>query len=705
MANKPFLFALIPVYNDEWVIGFSARAALRWCDGIVLLDRGSTDRSMDIIQEIASDHPDQVSILIDYNKDKKDSEILEPMLREAEEKGATHIVVLSAHEILSSNLFRIRDEILGFPEGNAFRIPYIRCWKGFDFHRTDRPFWGGQLIPFAFRSSPTFHYKSSSGSERLPWGPQWIQTSPVREDQGGLLDLENVFWRRSRAKYYWKEMQRVIKKPDWKRKVASGICMLDEANMKIAPIREEWWDGYTDIIGNIDMSEISFYEKEVTRLIERHGSHPFSDIHMPGEAPNNELKNAAIAASIKKQDLRPATSSRVPVSLIEKKVDLPIVAVRGSLAWSGHLYDYSGYGKANREFLFRLANTFHISIPPSELDREPVLIDKYLKSKVDVHRSLFSPDGCPLLRFFGPREESHRGRRICFTMMETYGTHHDLVRLLNQNYDEVWVPTEWNKEIFKQSGVNRELHVVPLGINPFLFYPGKRGPLPEAKLLTTERAGKKEAPEGFLFINTSNPSFRKGLDVIIKSFEDAFAGNPHVALVLAVSYSSLVHCDPFALIPGGAKMCKTKIYVLEGKMTEIEVADMYRSCDAYVTASRGEGWNLPLMEAAACGLPTIAPLAFSHNDFLTEENCFLFNPDGVMTIPGAEKISPWYKDQLFTSYGEKSMKRLSELMREAFENEKLSKEKASRFRDIVLSKYTWDTVSAKAAELLLRNYK
>lgn len=660
---------------------------------------------MDIIQEIANDHRERVSILIDYDKEKKDFQVREPMLREAEKKGATHIVCLSAHEAISSNLFKIRSEILSFQNGSAMHIPYIRCWKGFEFHRTDRPFWGGNLVPFAFKSSPTLHYKMPSGNERLPCGPQWTKAAPLRESDGGLLDLENVFWRRAKAKYYWKEMQRVIKKPEWKRKVASGLCALDEATLKVAPIREEWWDGYTDILGNIDMSETSFYEKEVARLIERHGSHPFSDIHMPGEAVNNELKNAAITASLKKNDLRPAASSRVPIQVIEKTVDLPVSPVRGSLAWSGHLYDYSGYGKANREFLFRLANTFHVSIPPAELDREPVLIDKYMKAKVDVHRSLFSPDGCPYLRFFGPREETHRGRRICFTMMETYGTHQDLVRLLNQNYDEVWVPTKWNLEIFKKSGVDRELHVVPLGVNPFLFYPGKRSPLPEAKLLTTERAGKKEVPEGFLFINTSNPSFRKGIDVIIKSFEDAFSGNPHVALVLAVSYSSLVHCEPFALIPGGAKMCKTKIYVLEGKMTELEVADMYRSCDAYVTASRGEGWNLPLMEAAACGLPVVAPLAFSHHDFLSEENSFLFEPDGVMMIPGAEKISPWYKDQLFTNYEEKSMKKLSFLMKEAFEKEGVAREKASKLRELILSKYTWDIAASKAADLILRNAK
>jgi hypothetical protein len=285
-------------------------------------------------------------------------------------------------------------------------------------------------------------------------------------------------------------------------------------------------------------------------------------------------------------------------------------------------------------------------------------------------------------------------------MMETYGTHPDLVKLLN-GYDEIFVPTSWNKDVFAASGVTSPITTIPLGVNTLIYRPGERAPLPPCTLITTGKAGEKAVPDGFLFVNTSNPSFRKGIDVLVKAFEDAFSGNQNVSLVLCVSYSSLAHCDPFAMIKGGQASCRSKIYALDGKMGEYEMADMYRACDAYVTASRGEGWNLPLMEAAACGLPVVAPDAFSHKEFLTHGNAFLFSPDGSKVIQNAESISPWYKDQAFVNYESASIKRLSDLMQLTSEDRALSNVKAEKLRKTILEKYTWDVAAGHASKRLM----
>jgi glycosyltransferase involved in cell wall biosynthesis len=37
----------------------------------------------------------------------------------------------------------------------------------------------------------------------------------------------------------------------------------------------------------------------------------------------------------------------------------------------------------------------------------------------------------------------------------------------------------------------------------------------------------------------------------------------------------------------------------------IDMPQLYKSADAFVLPSRGEGWGLPLMEAMAMELPTI----------------------------------------------------------------------------------------------------
>jgi len=323
-----------------------------------------------------------------------------------------------------------------------------------------------------------------------------------------------------------------------------------------------------------------------------------------------------------------------------------------------------------------------------------------LKGKVDAHRSTRIRNNSPYLRFFGPRVEKHSGYKVCFTMMETYGVHPSMVSLLN-GYNEIWVPTCWNKEVFENGGVKVPVRTMPLGVNTQLYSPGPRMDLKPARLLTTDNAGELGVPKGFLFINISNPSFRKGIDVIIKAFEDAFGDDLSTALVLCVSYSSLSHCDPFRLIPGGKASCKSRIYVLEGGMTEDEIVDTLRSCDAYVTASRGEGWNLPLMEAAACGLPVIAPKAFSHHEFLTEDNSFMFSPDGFKQIPESFKISEWYRDQLFVNYEAPAISKLAIMMDRVRGDKELREYRAGIFRSEILSKYSWDKVAHQFTDRII----
>jgi glycosyltransferase involved in cell wall biosynthesis len=136
-------------------------------------------------------------------------------------------------------------------------------------------------------------------------------------------------------------------------------------------------------------------------------------------------------------------------------------------------------------------------------------------------------------------------------------------------------------------------------------------------------------------------------------------------------------------------------------MSEDEVADTLRSCDAYVTSSRGEGWNLPLMEAAACGLPVIAPKAFSHHEFLSEENSFMFSHDGLKQIPESFKISEWYRDQLFVNYEAPAISKLAIMMDLVKRDAELRKYRADIFRKEILSKYTWDKVASQFTDRII----
>ena len=66
---------------------------------------------------------------------------------------------------------------------------------------------------------------------------------------------------------------------------------------------------------------------------------------------------------------------------------------------------------------------------------------------------------------------------------------------------------------------------------------------------------------------------------------------------------------------------KCKIYLLHGRLSEEEKNSLYcnERVKALVTLSHGEGFGLPIFEAACNGLPIIAPNWSGHVDFLNHE--------------------------------------------------------------------------------------
>ncbi len=104
------------------------------------------------------------------------------------------------------------------------------------------------------------------------------------------------------------------------------------------------------------------------------------------------------------------------------------------------------------------------------------------------------------------------------------------------------------------------------------------------------------------------------------------------------------------------KDSKIKIYLLHGSMKQAEVASLYKNekISAFISATRGEGFGLPLLEAAAAGLPVIATNWSGHKDFLdlgkwgkvkkTLVDVPQSKIDGTIFVPGAKWAQPDRKD-------------------------------------------------------------
>ena len=362
--------------------------------------------------------------------------------------------------------------------------------------------------------------------------------------------------------------------------------------------------------------------------------------------------------------------------------------------WDGVAVGWSGYAKANRELMLRVAN--HLTV---EYAQALNIIWNHApgEARLDAHKRQKVAHGCPWLRFFGPDVKvSYEGRRrIIYTMMETGAVHPDMVGLINAGFDELWAPTQWNAGTFKDSGVKIPIRTAPLGVDSVSYRPLLGAKLPACTLQSTDRAGDKEIPQGFIFISVGLPSFRKGFDVLSRAFEDAFAGDSDAALVCAVTHSS-----PNAPVFEDCRKMKSRIYSLEGEYDEHQMSRIYNAANAYATASRGEGWNLPLCEAAACGLPVICGDNTSHGE-VAGDLAFMFKSEGQAPVVGAESVSPWYKDVPFTTFGKKSHAELVDQLLTVRGGGPEVRRRASALRKRMIDQWTWDASAAEISRRLL----
>ena len=132
-----------------------------------------------------------------------------------------------------------------------------------------------------------------------------------------------------------------------------------------------------------------------------------------------------------------------------------------------------------------------------------------------------------------------------------------------------------------------------------------------------------ELETDFNFLVSSQWGPRKNIDNTIKWFIEEFH-DQDVGLVAKLNWHNDSINDRMGTerrlknLLSQYKDRKCKVYLLHGSLTDQEVANLYAhpKIKAYVSLTHGEGYGLPLFEAAYHGLPIIAPDWSGHLDFL-----------------------------------------------------------------------------------------
>lgn len=258
--------------------------------------------------------------------------------------------------------------------------------------------------------------------------------------------------------------------------------------------------------------------------------------------------------------------------------------------------------------------------------------------------------------------------KVGFTMLETDGIPGEWVDQCNR-MDEVWVPSKFNVETFRNSGVKVPIKVVPLGVDPKYYYPA-------------EYVGEQN--RRYVFLSVFEWGKRKAPELLLKAFNRAFTGQDNVVLICKITnHNPMIdirhEIDSLELKSGGGK-----IEIFENTdLTEFEMAELYRHADCFVLPTHGEGWGMPILEAMACGVPVIATGWSSQMDFFNEDIGYPINVKGLVE---ADNTNQYY---MGFNWAMPDEEHFIHLMRHVHENRSEAKEKGKLASIQARNKWTW----------------
>lgn len=254
-------------------------------------------------------------------------------------------------------------------------------------------------------------------------------------------------------------------------------------------------------------------------------------------------------------------------------------------------------------------------------------------------------------------------------------------------------PSRWSRDRIVEFGFPEEkVHVIPHGVDTAIF-----SPLPPEER-ATNRVALGIAEDETLFVNVGGMFWNKGTDLVLRAFAQLHAQGCRVRLILKdmrdvygvtveQRLAELAQHDPYLATPA----LRAAISVVSSSLSRPQMRALYAIADAYVSPYRAEGFNLPVLEALACGTPVIVTSGGASDDFC---------PAGIgWHLPGTAYMLEGSATPLPNRYIEPDFAALVSAMEAVAHGARPDPAIFTQRRAEILAKFTWAEAAARIAAL------
>ena len=277
--------------------------------------------------------------------------------------------------------------------------------------------------------------------------------------------------------------------------------------------------------------------------------------------------------------------------------------------------------------------------------------------------------------------DKYIGPKIAYNVWESTRQPDDFFNRLLK-FDEIWVPSEWQRECTIEQGADPDkVKVVPEGVDVHTFYPEKVEPLEEY------RDGR------FKFLLMGRWDYRKSTKEIIETFLSTFSPEEPIDLIVSIDNMWGEEMDGFKTTEERLQnysLTDPRIKIIHFPSRE-DYIKYLKTGHVFVSCARSEGWNLPLIEAMACGTPSIYSECCAQMEFAKGKGI----PVKIIGEKPANEnnYGRYTMSELPGNYYEPDFGHLSKVMRDAYENYDLYKEKAIVESSGLRDKFSWEVVA------------